>query len=634
MRRRLYLCQINNTFGTNAFLPYSTAMLWSHARSHGDIADSYECAGWLMLREPLDMAMSRISDPHVIGLSCYLWNWNYNMELAKRIKAAWPSCRIICGGPQVPDDSRGFLETHPYIDFLVHGEGEMTMVDLLRCIRDDGDPGKVLGISHRLPDGSTNKTDTRARLSDLATLPSPYLDGIMDDIINAYPQMDWHASHETHRGCPYSCTFCDWGSAVYTKVRQFPDDRLLAEMEWFGQRQIDLLYNVDANYGMFPRDIALTKALVDVKRRHGGYPRKFRASYAKKSDDKVFEIAKMLNDAGMSKGVTLSTQSMDGTVLQVIKRRNIAMDAFKPLAARYRAEAIPTYTEIILGLPAETLQSYMDGIEQLLEGGQHDNLNIYLCMLLLNSEMNQPEYRERYGIISRILPMADNHSTAADMDGITEYHEIVIGTKAMPHEQWKQAWLIGWMIQALHCLDLTQAFARDYRRRHGSHMAFYQRLLHDHAQADTVLGQQIRKAQSDLDHVLAGGAWRGHDEHWGMINWPMEELTFLQIREDPSRFYAELRGFLLEWMSEDRADQLIEYQRHCTLGPYDSDHSVLHSEWDWTDPLASRRMTSYRFTSPRYYNGDRWSWARDLVWYGRKQSALKRNREIYHDMAI
>jgi tRNA A37 methylthiotransferase MiaB len=372
MTRRVYLSQINNTYGDNAFLPYSTAMLWSAARVHADITDSFSLAGHLLLREPLRLALERMAEPHVLGVSCYLWNWRYNLEFMAQTRRLWPSCVIICGGPEVPDHSEGFLQQHPFIDYLVHGEAEITFAELLRCIRDGTDPSTVSGISYA-KGNETVKTMPRPRAADPSQFPSPYLDGTMDDIMRQYPSLHWHASQETHRGCPYSCTFCDWGSAVYTKVRQFDDQRLLAEMEWFGSRQIDLLYNCDANYGLFGRDRDLTRALVQTKARWGGHPSKFRAAYAKKSDDKVFEIAKMLNDAGMSKGVTLSTQSMDPHTLHNIKRTNIAMDAFAPLAARYRAAGIPTYTELIIGLPGETLQSFYQGIETLLP--QHLSLH-------------------------------------------------------------------------------------------------------------------------------------------------------------------------------------------------------------------------------------------------------------------
>ena len=203
----------------------------------------------------------------------------------------------------------------------MHDEGETTFAELLRGLHDGTHPSNIQGISYRHL-GRTTKTESSTRLVDLSVIPSPYTTGVFDKLIVDNPNISWHASQETHRGCPYSCTFCDWGSAVYTKIRQFDQARLLDELEWFGTNQIDLLYNCDANYGIYKRDIDLTAAMVDVKSKLG-YPRKFRAAYAKRSDNKVFEISSMLNAAGMSKGVTLSMQSMDSHTLDIIKRKNL-----------------------------------------------------------------------------------------------------------------------------------------------------------------------------------------------------------------------------------------------------------------------------------------------------------------------
>ena len=46
-------------------------------------------------------------------------------------------------------------------------------------------------------------------------IPSPYLTGVFDDIIANNPEYVFNATLETNRGCPFACTFCDWGSLTY-----------------------------------------------------------------------------------------------------------------------------------------------------------------------------------------------------------------------------------------------------------------------------------------------------------------------------------------------------------------------------------------------------------------------------------
>ena len=77
-----------------------------------------------------------------------------------------------------------------------------------------------------------------------------------------------------------------------------------------GKNSIELVYNCDANYGLFPDDIDLTKSMIETKKKYG-FPKKFRAAFAKNSNQRVFEIASLLNDNDMCKGITLSLQSTD-----------------------------------------------------------------------------------------------------------------------------------------------------------------------------------------------------------------------------------------------------------------------------------------------------------------------------------
>ena len=629
--KRVYLAQINNTFGGQAFLPYSAGMLWSYACSQLDIAATYELGGLLFLRETLGTAVDRIRDPDVLAVSCYLWNWNYNMDLIALVKLRYPSCTVICGGPEVPSNSQGFLEDNPNIDFLVHDEGETTFAELLRSLHDSTHPSNIQGISYRHL-GRTTKTESRTRLVDLSVIPSPYTTGVFDKLIVDNPNISWHASQETHRGCPYSCTFCDWGSAVYTKIRQFDQARLLDELEWFGANQIDLLYNCDANYGIYKRDIDLTAAMVDVKAKLG-YPRKFRASYAKKSDDKVFEISSMLNTAGMSKGVTLSMQSMDAHTLDIIKRKNIAIEDFRPLVQRYRNSGIPTYTELIIGLPGETLDSYKAGIETLLQGGQHDNLVIYTCMVLRNSEMADPAHMAEHGIEKLRVPLMDNHSSTKT-DEIPEYNDIVVATNSMPHAAWRQAYTISWIVQALHCLGLTQYLAMDYWRVNASYIEFYEKLLQLHQGQPTLLGQQIDRIEHTLDRMLNGAEDLGQsDARFGNINWPVEELTFLQLKADAVKFYTELIPFLQGWMTDDHIADAIDFQQRWILGSDHHGDDQANYCYDIPGMIASALQGAHRpaivqeiklaFAADRYHSNTE-TWAREVVWYGRKQVLHKR----------
>ena len=325
---------------------------------------------------------------------------------------------------------------------------------------------------------------------------------------------------------------------------------------------------------------------------------------------------------------------MDTHTLDIIKRKNIAIEDFRPLVERYREHSIPTYTELIIGLPGETLHSYKAGIESLLVGGQHDNLVIYTCMVLRNSEMADPAHMALHGIQKQRVPLMDNHSSTG-LDEIPEFNDIVIATHSMPHADWRQAYMISWIVQSLHCLGLTQYLAMDHWRVHGNYVDFYERLLRRYRHTDTLLGDQIGRVEQLLDLMLEGVDDLGQsDPRFGDINWPVEELTFLQLRSAAARFYAELEPFLQGWMTDSHIRDAVDFQQRWIIGPDDRTNAQHSYDHDIPSMIAAALRAqhgpvisgtvSLEFTAAQYESSTE-SWARQVVWYGRKQSLHKRS---------
>ena len=73
------------------------------------------------------------------------------------------------------------------------------------------------------------------------------------------PKENWIGLWETNRGCPFQCTFCDWGSATASKVSRFEMDRLEREIKWMAEKKIKYIFVCDANFGIQKRDIEIAK---------------------------------------------------------------------------------------------------------------------------------------------------------------------------------------------------------------------------------------------------------------------------------------------------------------------------------------------------------------------------------------
>jgi radical SAM superfamily enzyme YgiQ (UPF0313 family) len=589
MLRNVYLAQVNNKFGENkVFFPYSVGLLQTHVKTQPELNEAYRFGSPLFLREDPYKVVKSLDSPDVVGISSYNWNWEWGKELAREAREQHPNSLIVMGGPQVPDRSDGFFEKHPYVNLLVHGEGEFAFSDILReRLKENSNYEGIAGLTVN-KSGVSVRTFPRSRLKEDEFPPSPYLTGEFDELLRNNPDLEFHITQETHRGCPYSCTFCQWGSATQTKVRKFSENRIKAEYDWAAENKIPMIYNADANFGIFKEDEALTDYLIELKKRTG-FPQQLRANWAKNSHERMYNMAKKLTDAGMGIGVTLSLQSLDSNVLDIIKRKNIKFDNRTDLLGKYEAAGIPTYTELILALPGETYATFSGGLETLFSSGQHNGINIYLLTLLENAEMNHPEYIKEHGLSSIRSPILQNHATPGE-DPITEYADTVISTNAMPSEDFRKSFLFSWATQASHILGLTQDIAIYLKSQGVSYQSFYEELLL--SKPDTIFGQQIVQTNKSLDRALSGGDWGEVDQRYGNIIWPLEEKSFLDVATgDLNLFYSQVEE-MINRKFISIPNEVIQRQK-------------------------------LRLMTPEDFGGNVPEYAKKVAWFGRKFGSLK-----------
>ena len=117
--RNLYLVQASNTYVGRgfkaAYLPYAVGLLAAYAFEDETIKSEYNFKRFIFTRERTDEAVQSLENPAVIGFSNYIWNTQYNLVLAEKVKKAFPECIIIFGGHNVPPDN-SFLEKYPFIE--------------------------------------------------------------------------------------------------------------------------------------------------------------------------------------------------------------------------------------------------------------------------------------------------------------------------------------------------------------------------------------------------------------------------------------------------------------------------------------------------------------------------------------
>ncbi|MBE6746533.1 MAG: radical SAM protein [Ruminococcaceae bacterium] len=626
MKKKLYFFQVNYPYGKSAHIPYTAGQLAAYAFSDMDVAENFELERIFFLRESPDKVMAQIEEPAVAAFSTYIWNCNYNKTLARLIKEKYPECVIIFGGHHVAPGG-GMLEECPYIDYLLHGEGEIIFRKLMRGITGLEDIEKIPGISVRTEKGIITNPE---EISSECNFPSPYLEGYFDKIIEENPDTEFMALIETSRGCPNSCAYCDW-SNMKSKIRKFPIERIFGEIDWVSRNKVYGLGSADSNFGMFKRDKEITDKIVEAKKTTG-YPVKYQTSYAKNSSSTVFDIGMKLEKSGMNKGITLSFQSMSNEVLKNIGRENISINYYSELMRLYNEAGVATYTELILGLPGETYESLVDGIDKLLVLGQHNSIYIHNCEWLPCSIMGQKDYVKRYGIKTSRIPLNQPHRAPDDDDDIQEWSQVVTSTYSMNTDEWKKMNLFSYTVQAFHHMGLLQFFAL-YLYNEGvcSYKAFYTSLLEFFlSNPDTVGGRVFDRIDSYLDDVLQEkGTLSCCDERFGKVQWPFEEYAFLCVAYELDRFYEETEGFLRSFgIDEELFKELFEFQKNMIKRPFVADFSFkeFHSFTQYFNGILNGKKIALtettRRVSVKVKGIDNWEqFAKFIVWYGRKDSS-------------
>ena len=388
---------VNTQAGT---APASLGLLVAYAKEYqgGRLNDRYDFVPMFLIDE--SRIVERGITPGVFIFSNYLWTVEDSLRLSAAVKAVNPANITIHGGPSTPSyekDCEQFFLDNPHVDIAVRGEGELTFSDILDKLDIENAGGldvlkDVEGLTYRGATGVV-RTGNRDRIADLNTIPSPYLTGLFDE----FGSVSAGAVIETNRGCPYGCTFCDWGSATLSKVRRFELDRVYAELEWSAKNQIQDASIADANFGMLARDVAITEKIAELKSSYG-YPRSVGINYAKNQVKYLRDIIRIMAEAGILTEGKVSLQSMDETTLQVIDRANIKLDKYNELATEFRRADLPLAVEIMVGLPGATSAAFHNDLQQCTNRDVRAMLNN--TTLLPNSPMNDPAYRKEHAIVA------------------------------------------------------------------------------------------------------------------------------------------------------------------------------------------------------------------------------------------
>jgi len=395
--------------------------------------------------------------PGVYLFSNYLWSLTDNVSISREVKQWDPRNLTVFGGPSVPvhaAEVASFLDHHPSVDICVRGEGEVTLAELLEVaaahhLDASGDLsifGSVDGVAARTAAGAVCGEE-RQRALDLTGFPSPYLTGAFD----GEPVASWsYATLETNRGCPYHCTFCNWGGATAHRVCPISMDRVLAEIEWIASRRISRIYIVDANFGILDRDVEIARAVAGAKRRYG-FPLELSVSYGQTSPSRLSEIIQILTESGVATVANLAFQTLDPATLESVGRRHVKMTWVEEVVEIFRERDQNLCSDILVGLPGGTVESIRSDLQFCFDN--RISVTCYPVYVLPNTPMAEEDYRQQYRIeVDRdgfiVSTSTFNRSDREEMNRLVIAFQLFVSFGVLKH--------VLWYLQLDHGLEATR----------------------------------------------------------------------------------------------------------------------------------------------------------------------------------
>ncbi|MBI3615603.1 MAG: hypothetical protein HY211_03695 [Candidatus Omnitrophica bacterium] len=686
--------QINASHSGQNYIPLSAGTLQAYAEKTIPNLERYEFMPPIYKRVAVDEAVAQLLGASIVGFSVYVWNFNVSVAIAKKLKALSPATVIVFGGPHVPDrferkkpavpfkkddeaelklylerfpflredgdnvsyflrneslieaDTRrteSFMRAHPFIDIACHGEGERVFRALLENVFSDRQ--KIPSISYMDEAGKFVQTPRIPRMANLDRLASPYLEGTFDLLMARNPEEQWIVLWETNRGCPFTCAWCDWGSATSASVNRFDMERLYKEIDWFVDHRIEFVFCGDANFGILERDVDIANRLVDAKKR-SGYPQRFAMQSTKNLKERSFDLQKMLTDAGMNNGVVVAMQSMNPPTLEAVGRKNISLDGYKENMTRFVRADIETLTDLIIAQPLETYETWVRGVDELLNLGQHNRINFNTLSVLPNTPFADPRYLEKYSIQTVTCASVNSHGSLPKGSEITESQDYVIATSTCSREDWVRMRAFSWMVALLHYNKLLQIPI--IILRHAAHLS-YGEILEFFAGAkfnDLKAGAfPLLTGIKEFFFAKARGIQNGESEYchapeWLDIYWYGEEHAFIKICREGKLgvFYAEAEEALklLLRSKERNLDSVIlsdalRLNRALIKLPFQPDDLEIQLDYNlfesWRNVVLGNQISLERKPhklkikrSGECY--DSWEeWLRKLVWYSYRNGA-------------
>jgi anaerobic magnesium-protoporphyrin IX monomethyl ester cyclase len=290
--------------------------------------------------------------PAVAGITSFSLNLSVASKILQKVKHLSPETVTVWGGPHVSFDDREILRRHPWVDVVVRGEGEETLVEVAGRVRQGKSLGGVLGITWRGKGGNIQADPPRPFRKDLDRLPRPAWHLLK---LSQYRAFGDGASLMTSRGCPHRCVFCVGRKMIGAKGRFRKPEAVVDEMEALAQLGFRRL-RIEDDLFTFRKERAL-QICREIDRR--GLSIRWRA-YSR-VDTIDAELLEWMKRTGCER-LLYGAESGSPEILKKI-RKGITPEQTRRAVEMTREAGIGVLASFVLGLPGETPQTLRQTLE-------------------------------------------------------------------------------------------------------------------------------------------------------------------------------------------------------------------------------------------------------------------------------
>lgn len=334
------------------------------------------------INEDRPKVFSRISSEKadLIAFSCYIWNINDVLKLARELKKENNSALIVLGGPEVSFDGANILREESAIDFIIRGEGENSFSLLLRALSEKTAVSNVPGIDTRSDGGKVVSTPALP-ITDLDCIPSPFKAGL----VNMNKPLIYY---ETSRGCPFTCAFCL--SSMEERVRSFSMERIKSDLRWLMEKEASTIKFVDRTFNYNPRRADQIWRFILEKTVSSKYHFEIAADLL---TDENIEVLKKV-PPGIFR-FEIGVQSIIEETLHSVGRQSDLGRLFANITRLVNETKVNIHLDLVAGLPGEDFDGFLASLERLFSLKGH-HIQVEPLKVLKGAPMMDIAKRENY----------------------------------------------------------------------------------------------------------------------------------------------------------------------------------------------------------------------------------------------